>query len=99
MNIRFHSTQLDADLVQRADLGALPRPTEIEAVPFEATPPIAVAFCDGIGPEIMFASLGVLLAAGAKISIDPIDVGESVCMAGNSAGIDPKAWMTIRYPT
>ena len=31
--------------------------------------PITVAFGDGIGPEIMKASLKVLLSAGARIAI------------------------------
>ena len=33
---------------------------------------------DGIGPEIMDATLKVILAAGANIEIDEIEVGEKV---------------------
>ena len=58
--------------------------------------PISVAFGDGIGPEIMNASLNVLLAAGAKIDFEPIDIGEKVYLAGRSAGIDPQAWEGLR---
>jgi isocitrate/isopropylmalate dehydrogenase len=57
---------------------------------------ITVAFGDGIGPEIMSASLKVLLAAGAKLAIEPIDIGERVYLAGNSAGIAPESWDSLR---
>jgi isocitrate dehydrogenase len=36
---------------------------------------ITVAKGDGIGPEIMDATLEIILAAGAKIEIDEIQVG------------------------
>ncbi|MEY4279729.1 MAG: 3-isopropylmalate dehydrogenase, partial [Bacteroidota bacterium] len=36
---------------------------------------ITVAKGDGIGPEIMDATLKVILAAGAQIEIDEIEVG------------------------
>jgi isocitrate dehydrogenase len=57
---------------------------------------ITVAKGDGIGPEIMDATLSILLAAGAKLEIDEIDVGEKVYLAGNTAGISNEAWETIR---
>lgn len=57
---------------------------------------ITVAKGDGIGPEIMDATLKVILAAGAAIEIDEIEVGEKVYLAGNNAGIAPSAWETIR---
>lgn len=57
---------------------------------------ITVAMGDGIGPEIMEATLQIILAAGAKIDIEQIQVGEKVYLAGNSAGIAPEAWDTIR---
>jgi isocitrate dehydrogenase len=57
---------------------------------------ITVAKGDGIGPEIMDATLEIILAAGAKIEIDEIEVGEKVYLAGNTAGIAPKAWDIIR---
>ncbi|GAB5467571.1 MAG: NADP-dependent isocitrate dehydrogenase [Rhodospirillales bacterium] len=59
-------------------------------------PPVTVAFGDGIGPEIMKASLRVLVAAGAEIAIEPIDIGERVYLAGNTAGIEPGAWDSLR---
>lgn len=57
---------------------------------------ITVAKGDGIGPEIMEATLDILLAAGAQIEIDEIEVGEKVYLAGNTAGIAPEAWDIIR---
>lgn len=57
---------------------------------------ITVAKGDGIGPEIMDATLRVILAAGAEIEIEEITVGESVYLAGNAAGIASESWETIR---
>ncbi len=57
---------------------------------------ITVAFGDGIGPEIMQASLKVLLAAGARFEVEPIDIGERVYREGNTAGIGPEAWDSLR---
>ncbi len=57
---------------------------------------ITVAKGDGIGPEIMDATLAIIKAAGAQIEIDEIEVGEKVYLAGNTAGIAPEAWDTIR---
>ena len=57
---------------------------------------ISVAFGDGIGPEIMMASLKVLLAAGAKLEIEPVELGERVYRAGHSAGITADAWDSLR---
>ncbi len=39
---------------------------------------ITIAKGDGIGPEIMNATLEILKAAGAEIEIDEIEVGEKV---------------------
>ncbi len=57
---------------------------------------ITVAKGDGIGPEIMDATLSIIIAAGAKIEIDEIEVGEKVYLSGNTAGIAPESWETIR---
>jgi isocitrate dehydrogenase len=57
--------------------------------------PITVARGDGIGPEIMDATLLILKAAGARIAIEEIDIGEKVYLAGNSAGIAPSAWESL----
>lgn len=57
---------------------------------------ITVAKGDGIGPEIMEATLSILSAAGAKLEIDEIEVGEKVYLAGNTSGIAKEAWDIIR---
>src|SRR4051812_8649920 len=58
--------------------------------------PITVAHGDGIGPEIMQATLHILKEAGARIEIETIEIGEKVYLAGNSAGIEPSAWDSLR---
>jgi isocitrate dehydrogenase len=58
--------------------------------------PITVAYGDGIGPEIMDAALVILKAAGARIDIETIEIGEKVYLRGNSAGIEPSAWESLR---
>jgi isocitrate dehydrogenase len=57
---------------------------------------ITVAKGDGIGPEIMEATLRIILAAGAQIEIEEIEVGEKVYLAGNTAGIAKESWDVIR---
>lgn len=57
---------------------------------------ITVAKGDGIGPEIMDATLRIIMAAGAKIEIDEIEVGEKVYMSGETAGISKASWDVIR---
>src|SRR6266700_3583965 len=58
--------------------------------------PITVAYGDGIGPEIMEATLHIIKAAGARIEIEPVEVGEKVYRRGNTAGIEPGAWEALR---
>jgi isocitrate dehydrogenase len=58
--------------------------------------PITVAYGDGIGPEIMAATLRVLDAAGARLAIEEIEIGESVYHRGLTAGIEPAAWDSLR---
>ncbi|MEY2811818.1 MAG: hypothetical protein RI991_813 [Bacteroidota bacterium] len=57
---------------------------------------ITIAKGDGIGPEIMDATLAILKAAGAEIEFDQIEVGEKVYLSGNSSGIAPESWDIIR---
>lgn len=57
---------------------------------------ITIAKGDGIGPEIMDNTLAILSAAGAKLEIDEIEVGEKVYLSGNPSGISAQAWDTIR---
>lgn len=58
--------------------------------------PITVAHGDGIGPEIMAATLHILKEAGASLAIETIEIGEKVYLRGNSAGIEPSAWESLR---
>ena len=58
--------------------------------------PITVANGDGIGPEIMAATLRILEAAETPLEIETIDIGEKVYLAGNSSGIEPSAWDSLR---
>jgi isocitrate dehydrogenase len=58
--------------------------------------PITVAYGDGIGPEIMKATLKVLHAAGARLAIEEIGIGEKVYLNGNTSGIEPEAWASLR---
>lgn len=57
---------------------------------------ITVAYGDGIGPEIMEATLGVLEKAGAALKIEVIEVGEKIYLRGHATGIEPSAWDSIR---
>jgi isocitrate dehydrogenase len=58
--------------------------------------PITVARGDGIGPEIMAATLLILKEGGARLAIEEIDIGEKVYLSGNTAGIAPSAWESLR---
>jgi isocitrate dehydrogenase len=58
--------------------------------------PVTVAYGDGIGPEIMEASLHIILEAGAQLELETIEIGEKVYLRGNTAGIEPTAWESLR---
>jgi isocitrate dehydrogenase len=58
--------------------------------------PITVAHGDGIGPEIMDASLHIIQESGAALEIETIEIGEKVYLRGNTAGIDPSSWESLR---
>jgi len=58
--------------------------------------PITVAHGDGIGPEIMAATLHILKEAGANLEIETIEIGEKVYLAGNTSGIEPSSWESLR---
>jgi isocitrate dehydrogenase len=57
---------------------------------------ITIAKGDGIGPEIMDATLAILDAAGANIEFEEIQVGEKVYLSGNTSGISAESWDIIR---
>ncbi|MEQ9116321.1 MAG: NADP-dependent isocitrate dehydrogenase [Rickettsiales bacterium] len=56
------------------------------------TTPITVVNGDGIGPEIMDATLKILLKSGARISVETGMVGEEVYKRGNTSGITSQTW-------
>ena len=58
--------------------------------------PITVAHGDGIGPEIMQATLQILQAAGAQIAPEVIEIGEKIYKSGHTSGIEPASWASLR---
>jgi isocitrate dehydrogenase len=58
--------------------------------------PITIAEGDGIGPEIMDATLQILAASGAPLEIKKVEIGEKVYLRGFPTGIEPSTWETIR---
>lgn len=58
--------------------------------------PITVARGDGIGPEIMDATLKVLEASGAALEYREVEIGEKVYLNGHPTGIEDATWETIR---
>lgn len=61
----------------------------------QAPVPITVARGDGIGPEIMQATLDVILAAGASLAIEEIEIGEQLYKKGVMSGIEDSSWGSI----
>jgi isocitrate dehydrogenase len=57
---------------------------------------ITVAHGDGIGPEIMAATLHIIEQSGAALKIETIEIGEKVYLAGNSSGIEESSWDSLR---
>jgi isocitrate dehydrogenase len=57
---------------------------------------ITVAYGDGIGPEIMQVTLDILIAAGANVEFDVIEIGEKVYRKGIPTGISDGAWDSLR---
>ncbi len=43
---------------------------------------ITISKGDGIGPEIMDATIAIMMAAGAQIEIEEIEAGEKVYLSG-----------------
>ena len=58
--------------------------------------PITVAYGDGIGPEIMDATLAILDRAGAQLDIETVRLGEKVFLEGNPTGIEDAAWDSMQ---
>ncbi len=58
--------------------------------------PITVAYGDGIGPEIMEATLKILAEARVPLNIETIEVGQKFYEKGVTTGIPEAAWESIR---
>lgn len=58
--------------------------------------PVTIAYGDGIGPEIMEATLRIMEAADAQILPETIEIGEKVYKSGHTSGIRPEAWESLR---
>lgn len=58
--------------------------------------PVTVARGNGIGPEIMDATLRILEAAGAAIAPEEIEIGEAVYARGIKNGIEDSSWASLK---
>ncbi|KAI9032458.1 isocitrate dehydrogenase [Hyaloraphidium curvatum] len=58
--------------------------------------PITVARGDGIGPEIMDATLRIIEKSGANLDIEEIVIGEKAYAAGHMSGVAPEALDSLR---
>ena len=56
---------------------------------------ITIARGNGIGPEIMQAVLHILEQAGAALTFEEIEIGESIYKKGIPAGIEEKSWESL----
>ncbi len=56
------------------------------------TPRIVIAHGDGIGPEIMSATLNILESARAHLAFDTIEIGQKVYERGINNGIEDSSW-------
>ncbi len=59
--------------------------------------PVAIAKGDGIGPEIMDATLFILDAAAAQLELHEVEIGEKMYLKGFPTGMDPKTWEILRH--
>lgn len=83
-------TRIDVGLIQ-------PRMSPTSSPCTSAEPvPVTVAAGDGIGPEILEATLVVLAAAGARLAPERVLLGEAMYRAGHSSGVPPEAWDSLR---
>jgi len=56
---------------------------------------ICIARGDGIGPEIMDATLAILKASGAPLTLREVELGEQVYLRGVSSGIPEETWKAL----
>jgi len=57
---------------------------------------ITVAHGDGIGPEIMAATLNIFEAAQVDLAVDTIEIGEKVYARGFQTGIEESSWEKLQ---
>ncbi len=57
---------------------------------------MTVARGDGIGPEIMEATLSILEAADARLALEEVEVGAAAYRRGMSSGVPPSVWESLR---
>jgi isocitrate dehydrogenase len=57
---------------------------------------ISVAYGNGIGPEIMAATIRIIEASKANIQFEKVELGEEVYKRGILSGVTPEAWESIR---
>lgn len=57
---------------------------------------ITIAYGNGIGPEIMEATLKVLHAAKAPLEPEVIEIGETMYKQGHTSGISDEAWESLK---
>jgi isocitrate dehydrogenase len=57
--------------------------------------PITVAYGDGIGPEIMEATIKILKEVEAKIRLETVEVGEKLYKKNCSSGIADDTWESL----
>ncbi|MCB0637647.1 MAG: NADP-dependent isocitrate dehydrogenase [Lewinella sp.] len=70
--------------------------TKQAAVLTSQRPRVTISYGDGIGREIMTATLQLLQAAGAELDYDEITIGEAIYRDGVKSGIPDSAWETLR---
>src|SRR4051812_26194301 len=58
--------------------------------------PVTIAYGDGIGPEIMAATVRILNAANAAIEPEVIEIGNKVYLEGFTSGIPDNAWESLK---
>ena len=57
---------------------------------------IAIARGDGIGPEIMEATMNILEAANTGLTFEDVHIGKTVYESGYSSGLTPESWERVR---
>jgi len=60
------------------------------------TPTLTIAYGDGIGPEIMEATMKILNESGAQFKTEEIEIGEKLYKKGIKSGIEKDSWEPIR---